>query len=279
MSEGNSVLATGEKIKPLPPKKQPDLKTIREERGLMIEDISLKTRISPTILNAIENGEFHLLPAPVYSKKFIQIYAQAIGIDQEIILAHYQRHVDATQVVPEEVKAVKANITFNHKTLKRCLLYAVPAVAIIATAFIMHDFFQDNETLGIIQHNVTVDERKQVVSKPPPTVREQPLEAPPNVPQAPPAMAVQKETTQSPSNTPLDLLIEATEDTWINITEDNNPPYRMTLKTGDKLNRKAREFFIIDVGNAAGVNITFLGKSLGSPGRRGETAHLRLPQR
>jgi len=279
MSEENNTLATEEEVKSVPQKKLPDLKTFREERGVTIDDISLKTRISNTILNAIENGEFHLLPAPVYAKKFIQIYAKAIGIDPEIILAHYQRHVDETQVVPEEVEVVKARIAFDRKPFTRYLLYAVLAVAIIVIAFIMYVFFRDKETLGIMQHNVTVNEQKQVVSKPVPVVKERPLEAVPNVHQAPPpAMAVPKETTQTPNNTNLNLLIEATEDTWLNITEDRNPPYQIILKTGAKLSRKARESFVIDVGNAAGVNITFLGKSLGNLGRKGQVVHLRLPQ-
>ena len=265
------------KFEPL--KKLPDLKALRELRGLTTEDIFLKTRINVTILNAIENGEFHLLPAPVFTKKFIQIYAETIGIDAGIILAHYQRHVDEIQVVPEEANVVKAQITFDRKPFKRFLLYAVPAVAIIATACIMYAFFHEKETLGIFQHNVTVDEQKEVVPKPAPAVKERPLEAVANVPQAPPpAMVVPKETTQTPNNTHLNLLIEATEDTWLNITEDRNPPYQITLKTGEKLSRKAREFFIVDVGNAAGVNITFLGKSLGNLGRKGQVVHLRLPQ-
>ncbi len=279
MSEEHKTLATEEEVKSVPLKKLPDLKTLREESGLTIEDIFLKTRINATILKAIENGEYHLLPAPVYTKKYIQLYAKTIGIDAENILAHYQRHVDETQVVPEEVKVVKAQIVFDRKPFTRYLLYAVPAVAIIATACIIYAFFHEKDILGIFQHNVTVDEQKAVVPKPAPAVKERPLEAVPTVPQTPPpAMVIQKETTPAPSNTPLDLLIEATENTWLNITEDHNPPYQITLKRGDTLSRKAREFFIIDVGNAAGVNITFHGKSLGNLGRKGQVVHLRLPQ-
>ena len=266
-------------VKFAPLKKLPDLKALRELRGLTIEDIFLKTRINATILNAIENGEYHLLPAPVFTKKFIQIYAETIGIDAGIILAHYQRHLDERQVAPEEVNVVKAQISFDRKPFKRYLLYAVPAVAIIATACIMYAFFHEKETLGIFQRNVTVGEQKEVLPKPAPAEKERPPEAVANVPQAPPpTTVVPKETTQTPNNTHLNLLIEATEDTWLNITEDRNPPYQITLKTGEKLSRKAREFFIVDVGNAAGVNITFLGKSLGNLGRKGQVVHLRLPQ-
>jgi cytoskeletal protein RodZ len=278
MSEKNKTVATEEEVKSAPLKKLPDLKTLREESGLTTEDIFLKTRINSSILNAIENGDFHLLPAPVSTKKFIQMYAETIGIDAGIILAHYQRYVDEKQVVPEEVKVVKAQIAFDRKPFPRCLWYAVPVVAILAAAC-MYAFFYEKEILGIFQRNVTVVEQKEAVPKPAHAAKVQPLEAVPNVPQAaPPAVVIPKETTQTPDNTHLNLLIEAKEDTWLKITEDRNPPFQVTLKTGEKLSRNAREFFVIDVGNAAGVNITFLGKSLGNLGRKGQVVHLRLPQ-
>ncbi|MDD5285565.1 MAG: helix-turn-helix domain-containing protein, partial [Desulfuromonadaceae bacterium] len=255
MSEENKTVASEEEVKSDPLKKLPDLKTLREVSGLTTEEIFLKTRINATILNAIENGEFHLLPSPVFTKKFIRIYAETIGIDAGIILAHYQRHLDEREVVPEEVNLFKAQISFDRKPFPRYLLYALPAVAIIVTACIMYAFFHQKGTFGIFQHSVTVDEQKEVVSKPAPAVKEPPPEAATNVPQAPPpVMGVQKETTQTQNNAHLNLLIEATEKTWLNITEDQNPPYQITLKRGDKLSRNAREFFVIDVGNAAGVN-------------------------
>ena len=278
MREENKTHAIEEEVKSDPLKKLPDLKNLREERGLTTEEVYLKTRINSAILNAIENGEFHLLPAPVSTKKFIQMYAETIGIDAGIILAHYQRYLDEKQVVPEEVNVVKAQIAFDRKPFPRYLLYTIPVVAIIAAAC-MYAFFYEIEPLGTIQHSVAVVEQKKVAPTPAPAVNVPPPEAVPTVPQAaPPAVVVPKESTQTPSNANLNLLIEAKEDTWLKITEDRNPPFQITLKAGEKLRRTAREFFVIDVGNAAGVNITFLGKSLGSLGRKRQVVHLRLPQ-
>lgn len=279
MTEENKPFATEEEMKSVRLKKLPDLKALREACGLTTEDLFLKTRISATILNAIENGEFYLLPAPAFTKKIIQIYAEAVGTDAEIILAHYQRYVDEKQAVPKEVKVVKEPSAFDRKPLPRFIWFAIPAVAIIASACIMYAFFHKNETPGSLQHAVTTDKRQQVSPKPAPAPAAPPPAAVATVPLTPPpAMVAIKETTQTPKNTLLNLLIEATEDTWLKITEDSNPPYQITLKTGEKLSRTAGEFFTIDVGNAAGVNITFLGKSLGSLGRKGQVVHLRLPQ-
>jgi len=280
MSEENSIHDTKAELKSAPLKKLPDLKTLREQRGLTIEEIFLKTRVSATILDAIENGEYHLLPAPVYAKRFIQSYAKTIGIDAESILAHYQRYLNSTQVAPEEANITEVQIAFDRKPFARFLLYAVPAVVVIAAAIIMYAFFNGKETPVTIKHDVTADKQKEVTPNPPPAMKEIPPVPVANVPQAaPPAVVVHKETTQTPGNPHLDLLIEATEDTWLNITEDRNPSYQITLKTGAKLSRQARESFVIDVGNAAGVNITFLGKSLGNLGNRGQVVHLRLPQK
>lgn len=278
MSEENATRATEEEAKSGPLRGLPDLKTLREERGLTIEEIYLKTRVNSSILNAIENGEYHLLPAPVSTKNFIRSYAETIGIDAGIILAHYQRYVDKIQAVPEHVNVVKAGAASDRKPFPRYLWYSVPAVAIIA-ACIMYAFFYEKETRGTIQHNVTADTQKEVAPTPAAAEKERPPEGVATVPRtAPPVVVVQKEATQTPNSNDLNLLIEATEATWLKIIEDNKSPYEITLKPGEKLSRQAREFFVIDVGNAAGVNITFLGKSLGNLGRKGQVVHLRLPQ-
>src|SRR5512133_225271 len=278
MSEENGTHVAEEELKSGRLKKLPDLRAFREERGLTVEDIFLTTRISHFILNAIENGEFQLLPAPVSTKKFIQMYAETIGIDEGIILAHYQRYLDETRVEPEKVAVVKAQIAFDRKHFSRFLRYAVPAVAIIAAAC-MYAFFYEKSPLGIFPRYVTVVEQKEVVPKPAPAVKEPPLETVPTPPQTPPPSVVApKETPQTPDTTRLDLLIEAREDTWLKITEDRKPPAQITLKKGEEMSRTAQEFFVIDVGNAAGVNVNFLCKSLGNLGRKGQVVHLRLPQ-
>lgn len=285
MSEENMPYAAEEEAKSAPLTKLPDLKTLREERGLTIEDIFLKTRVNSSILIAIENGDFHLLPAPVSTKKFIRIYAETIGIDAEIILARYQRYVNEIAAVPEQVNVVKAGAALERKPFSRYLWYVVPVVVIIAAA-IMYAVVHEYETGS--QSAVTADKPKETAPSPAlaPVVKEQPpaetaipTPPPPAVPPAAaPPVAPPAVTPQAPRTGELTLLIEATEDTWLKITEDRNPPYQVTLKTGKTLSRTAREFFVIDVGNAAGVNVTFRGKSLGSLGRKGQVVHLRLPQ-
>ncbi len=73
------------------------------------------------------------------------------------------------------------------------------------------------------------------------------------------------------------LVIEATELTWLRIQEDQNPSHQVLLYPGEKIERFAQERFQLDVGNAAGVDVSFEGKSLGRLGGPAEVVHLTLP--
>ncbi len=62
-------------------------------------------------------------------------------------------------------------------------------------------------------------------------------------------------------------------------TKSRNPSYQVLLKPGERIERTAADFFLLDIGNAGGVNLTFQGKPLGSLGKQGEVIHVRLPER
>jgi len=67
------------------------LKTQREAKGLTIDDLFQRTRINRDFLNALETGQFDLLP-DAYAKLFLKKFAQEVGLDVELILAQYDRH-------------------------------------------------------------------------------------------------------------------------------------------------------------------------------------------
>ena len=81
-----------------------DLKSIRESKGLTLKDVFERTRISVATLAAIENGDFHLLPPPVFTKSFIKIYAKTLAIDSEVILARYEQYLETLNPTHRDVK-------------------------------------------------------------------------------------------------------------------------------------------------------------------------------
>ena len=65
------------------------LSTIRENRGISLEQISESTKISIRSLKAIECGEFKKLPGGIYNTNYIRQYARAIEFDECELLAYY----------------------------------------------------------------------------------------------------------------------------------------------------------------------------------------------
>lgn len=67
----------------------PDLSAIREQKGVTLEQIADKTKISKAYLRAIEKADFDALPGGVFNVSYIRQYARAIDYDEWDLLAYY----------------------------------------------------------------------------------------------------------------------------------------------------------------------------------------------
>jgi len=94
----------------------------------------------------------------------------------------------------------------------------------------------------------------------------------------PPAEKKEPPPPAAPAAGTLILKIEATEAAWVQVKADKKPAVQRLMQAGETFSTEARERITVDLGNAGGVQITFQGQSLGSPGKRGEVAHLIYPE-
>ena len=65
------------------------LRSARLGKGLTLDDVHERTKISLYVLEALESGESERLPYPVYTKGFIHSYARLLGLDEAAILQDY----------------------------------------------------------------------------------------------------------------------------------------------------------------------------------------------
>ena len=67
--------------------------TLREARmrqHLDIADVESKTKIRAKYLRALENEEFGMLPGPTFVKTFLRTYAEALGLDPQVLVEEYR---------------------------------------------------------------------------------------------------------------------------------------------------------------------------------------------
>lgn len=66
-----------------------ELKQLRLEKKISLVDISTETRINVKFLEAIERGEFHILPQ-TYVRAFLREYATILDLDPLDLLQRYE---------------------------------------------------------------------------------------------------------------------------------------------------------------------------------------------
>ncbi len=63
----------------------------RESKGLTIEAVEEKTKIAPSVIAALEEGNSSRFPHPVYARGFVRSYALLLGLDAQELCAHFSR--------------------------------------------------------------------------------------------------------------------------------------------------------------------------------------------
>ncbi len=76
------------------------LREAREDKDLELRDLAEITSVRLTHLEALEAGDYQGLPEEVYSKNFIKLYAQAVGLDPARMLLLYGHERRALTGVP-----------------------------------------------------------------------------------------------------------------------------------------------------------------------------------
>ena len=285
-----------------------DLKKARENKGLTLKDLFTQTRISVVNLEAIENGDYHLLPVPIYTRNFIRTYADALGVDGKPFLQRYENYLQSIQIkekaeVPDEPPRTPLVATMSrHKTALwvLCIVIVLAVVSFFVTNYNkpeadLHPVAEAPKPIvePLPQNGPLPNEIPVTINLPAPG--DSSIISPAGAPAKQPAQnaleAQSLNNTSTNASPPKDeskiealiddeesslLVVRATEETWIRIQADNKASFQVLLKPGEKFSYKAARFDM-DIGNGGGVKIQFRGKTIENLGKSGQVIHLRLP--
>ena len=71
-----------------------DLPRFRKRAGVSLEQIAQSTKISSRFLQAIEGEQFEQLPGGIFSTSYLRQYAEAIGYDEDALVAYYNQKMN-----------------------------------------------------------------------------------------------------------------------------------------------------------------------------------------
>lgn len=212
------------------------LRKYRTDAGMEIPELALRTRIGAGYLRSMEEGDLGALPGPIFVKGFLRSVCAELGRDPVPLMDLIDRmKVDEVQ---EETDAANGNGSLRTAPL---VLSGVLLVGLI--------------TGGILLHGGRgADELK-------------PTPAAAGVPSPEPA---EDSFARQESPAEFDLLLRATEKTWLRIQADSSEAWETTMKAGDEIRLKAVDRVALFIGNAGGLLFELNGKRFGPLGTHGQ---------
>jgi cytoskeletal protein RodZ len=141
------------------------LKKARLEKGISLEDMQENTKIRKRYLEAIEDGNYKVLPGNFYVRAFIKSYSESVGLDPNEVLLLYRNVIPASkaesQVEPTPRK--RTGIRTNDRWSKR--VTTLVFISFLCFILILMYYFieQNNKTTDNTQN--TEDQSKRITNK------------------------------------------------------------------------------------------------------------------
>jgi cytoskeleton protein RodZ len=82
------------------------LREVRTRRGLSLDDVTAGLRIRERYVTALEEERWELLPGEAYSRGFLRMYAEFLGLDGNLYIDEYNARIaahEAESFVPESL--------------------------------------------------------------------------------------------------------------------------------------------------------------------------------
>lgn len=246
------------------------LKAAREQQQLVLEDVAARTRIPTRHLRAIEEGNYQGLPAATYSAGFVKTYARLLGLDAPKLSDDFRGEMGLASV--PHLSPASYEPADPRRTPPAGLALLAVFIALLAG-------------LGYLYWRGSTDQPTELAAKGP---------AMPAAPTVAPAPSVGQPDGGGPvgtgapsSSAPVvpanggPVVISASEDVWIKISDSGKNLYMGTLKAGDRFQLPPEAAApLLTTGRPGSTTITVGATPIppvGDPDRAAKNVSLRAP--
>ena len=270
------------------------LRTERKKQNRSISAIASETCISARYLEAIEQDDLSALPGGFFYKSFVKQYSNALGMDFSTVKP------DVEKVMPTEVEDPLAALSVSYQVAKtegRISVFpnrAVWAVALLLSTLgaggsFYHWWQKSQPGAGDpvpdpVQVVKTVPASALPITEPAvssaspgtvPSSTTAPVTAPTTAPAAPPVTAPAAAATVAvegpkPEPAKLSVGLSARERTWVSLSSDGKTVFSGVLDASQTKNIEGLDNAKLLTGNAAGIDVSWNGKSIGPLGTHGQ---------
>lgn len=237
------------------------LKSLREERGVSLEEISESTKIALANLRFLEEDRYDLLPPSVFVKGFIRSYTETLGLDPEDNVRRFEeftRQGEAQDYYEEDhpifSNAPRASDSFIKTKVFTVVLTTAGLISFVILLLTGVSRLVYDDSKGVMNPNVSVA--------------------------GPSSLSGQTETPiiEDPAPTGrLTLEITATANSWVRVQPDSGPAKELLMTKGEVEVVTAEKGFFLQTGNAGGIQISLNGEPYQPIGKMNQAVAIELP--
>ncbi|WP_416233465.1 helix-turn-helix domain-containing protein [Anabaena sp. UHCC 0451] len=227
-----------------------NLRQIRQEKSISLEQIAMQTHIRLAFLQALEEWRFEELPEPIFVQGFIRRYADKLGLDGAALADSFEVHI-----VPLE----------NHNSNKQLSLYIplfVPYIFLLIIASVGLFYVIKSEFTGkslANKQNSILSSPQQTALSPTKTSTSSKITDKSPTTRQNTILNVPQKNAPSPTTKPeIDVVVslELTGNSWLQIKADGKTEFEGTLTTGKRKKWTAKKYLTIRSGNAGAVLVS-----------------------
>lgn len=238
-----------------------EFKKRRTELGKSIEEISQITKIKKSYIQAIEEGSWEQLPLEIYTRSYVKIYAELLGLEPKKFIEDYENYLNTLKCLNKKnIFDSKDKNNLIEEKQNKAKNYPRWTVSIIITITVF----------VIILMILYLDRREHSIPPPPnPQLLKSTIQD---------EVKQQKQINYEENRKLTNLKIEAIDKVWMRITIDDKEKKEYLLDKGQNINLEALKSFKLHIGNAGGVKVYFNNEDLGKLGETGQVVYLKLPK-
>ena len=257
----------------------------RLKKGLTLEALSERTRISLKNLGAIEADDPSGITSAFFYRSFVRQFADALEVNYDTLAESVNAFAGALpepRVPGQEDRTTK--LPAIHPQRRGGIRWALPGVALLAVLAGCSALYAVWEKTQDVSAPTVVSSQSP---KPASSGSSRPAQSSESAAKAPSSSSPLSSSSGSPAESaqlavPAEgflVKISALERTWLSIESDGKRVYSGVMEAADTKVLEGREEARIRTGNAGGVTVLFNGKQIGPLGQRGQVRTVLFTQR
>lgn len=257
------------------------LRAARERRGLTLQALSEATKISPSVLTALENNEVEDLPGGLFIRSFVRAYAAEVGLDPEgavdALLSAFPHERPDTVAKPRDDLAGFGR--WGKGPGRTGMAIGLVIVSVIVVALLLFFGRADSSDSGASGTSGTSNDEGVTAAvedvaanqvEPSRVGTSPPSAPPPPLTGVPVAVSPDPTATESAGSGPLTVALHPTGPTWVSLSIDGERVFAGVLEAGEREVYEAAGQIVLNVGDAGLFDFSLNeqpGRSLGDPGQ------------